>query len=65
MTNCCQAILEVEKLRDRGATHLVLTWHTSWWLDYYGEFAQHLSGSADLLESPPEFTIYKLSPAVK
>ena len=57
-----QAIADVERLRRRGATHLVFTANTFWWLDYYPEFAQHLAESAELIEATPEFRIYKLRP---
>jgi 4-amino-4-deoxy-L-arabinose transferase-like glycosyltransferase len=58
-----QAIADLEQLRGRGATHFVLTADTFWWLDYYPEFAQHLTESATLIEATPEFKIYRLSPA--
>ena len=60
-----QAIADLEELRGRRATHLVLTADTFWWLDYYPEFAQHLSKSATLIEATPEFKIYRLRPAAK
>jgi len=56
-----EAITNLEELRRRGATHVVLTTNTFWWLDYYPEFAQHLSDSAVLIETTPEFKIYKLA----
>ena len=59
------AIADLEQLRGRGATHFVLTADTFWWLDYYPEFAQHLTESATLIEGTPEFKIYKLRPAAK
>ena len=58
-----QIIQNLEKLRARGATHLVFYPGTRWWLDYYREFAEKLAGSATLVEETPEFTIYKLEPA--
>ena len=54
------AIDDLEKLRRRGATHLVFTANTFWWLDYYPEFAQHLAHSAMLSDAAPAFKIYKL-----
>jgi len=56
-----QAIADLEQLRRRGATHLVFTTNTLWWLHYYPEFAQHLAKSAELIEATPEFRIYKLT----
>jgi hypothetical protein len=57
-----QAIADLETLRRRGATHLVFTTNTFWWLNYYPEFAQHLAEVATLVESRPEFRIYRLMP---
>jgi hypothetical protein len=57
-----QIIANLEKLRGRGATHLVFYPGTQWWLDYYKEFAEHLATNATLVERTPEFTIYKLAP---
>jgi hypothetical protein len=58
-----QIIANLEKLRSRGATHLVFYAGTQWWLDYYKEFAEHLAKTATLVEQTPEFTIYKLMPS--
>jgi 4-amino-4-deoxy-L-arabinose transferase-like glycosyltransferase len=57
-----QIIANLEKLRNRGATHLVFYAGTQWWLDYYREFADHLARSSTLVEQTSEFTIYKLGP---
>jgi hypothetical protein len=53
------AIVDLEKLRRRGATHVVFTRNTLWWLDYYPEFAQHLAQSATVMAASKEFKIYK------
>jgi 4-amino-4-deoxy-L-arabinose transferase-like glycosyltransferase len=55
-----QAVVDLEKLRHHGATHLVFTWATRWWLDYYKEFTQHLQAHSTLVKETPEFTIYRL-----
>ena len=60
-----EAIADLEQLRRRGATHLVFTTNTFWWLDYYPEFAQHLSENAKLMEATPEFRIYKLAGGIR
>ncbi|MFL6591012.1 MAG: hypothetical protein ACJ8M4_12660, partial [Chthoniobacterales bacterium] len=60
-----QIIANLEKLRSRGATHLVFYAGTQWWLEYYPEFASHLNGTATLVEQNPEFTIYKLNSAAQ
>jgi 4-amino-4-deoxy-L-arabinose transferase-like glycosyltransferase len=53
------AIVDLEKLRRRGATHVVFTRNTLWWLDYYPEFAQRLAQSATVMAASPEFKIYR------
>jgi len=55
-----QVITDLEILRKRWASYLVFTKNTSWWLDYYRAFAQHLAESATLMETTPEFKIYEL-----
>ncbi len=56
-----EAIADLENLRHRGATHAVFTTNTFWWLDYYPEFAQHLSENATLIRETPEFKTYSLN----
>jgi Dolichyl-phosphate-mannose-protein mannosyltransferase len=56
-----EATANLDELRRRGATHVVFTKNTFWWLDYYPEFAQHLAENAMLIEATPEFKIYKLT----
>jgi hypothetical protein len=56
-----QIITNLEKLRSRGATHLVFYEGTQWWLDYYKEFTDHLANTATLVEQTRDFTIYRLN----
>jgi 4-amino-4-deoxy-L-arabinose transferase-like glycosyltransferase len=56
-----QIIVDLEQLRGCGATHLVFTTNTFWWLEYYPEFARHLAESATLLQATPQFRIYRLT----
>lgn len=56
-----QAIMELEKLRNRGATHLVFTLYTVWWLDYYKEFGDHLDSHYRRLAETPAYVIFDLS----
>jgi hypothetical protein len=60
-----QAIADLEELHHRGASYLVLTWATRWWLQYYKEFAQYLQANANLVEETPEFIIYRLNPVTE
>lgn len=55
------AIADLEKLRDRGATHLALPFRTRWWLDYYSEFAAYLKQNAEPMEVTSRFAIYRLT----
>ncbi|MGA7274109.1 MAG: glycosyltransferase family 39 protein [Candidatus Udaeobacter sp.] len=59
------AIIDLEKLRRRGATHVVFTRNTLWWLNYYPEFAQHLAQGATVMAATPEFKIYKFDAGTK
>ena len=63
--NSQQAISDLERLRREGATHLVFTTNTFWWSESYPELTQHLSETATLLETTPEFKIYKLTSGAK
>jgi len=60
-----QAIVDLEELRKHGASYLVFTSNTSWWLDYYAQFGQHVGATSTLVEATPEFKIYKLNPVSK
>jgi 4-amino-4-deoxy-L-arabinose transferase-like glycosyltransferase len=55
-----QAIMDLEKLRTRGATHLVFTQYTVWWLDYYKEFATYLDLRYRRLSQTPAYVIFDL-----
>jgi hypothetical protein len=60
-----QLIVDLDSLRSRGATHLVFTTNTFWWLEYYPEFARHVGLSATLMNATPQFKIYKLTSAIE
>jgi 4-amino-4-deoxy-L-arabinose transferase-like glycosyltransferase len=60
-----QLIVDLESLRSRGATHLVFTTNTFWWLEYYPEFARHVVVSATLMNATPQFKIYRLTAAIE
>ena len=57
-----QAIADLEQLKKRGARYVVFTLNTAWWLDYYGEFGQHVAATATLVKATPQFKIYDLNP---
>jgi 4-amino-4-deoxy-L-arabinose transferase-like glycosyltransferase len=60
-----EAIVNLEKLRRRGATHVVFTRNTLWWLGYYPEFEQHLAQSSTVMAASTEFKIYKFDARTK
>jgi hypothetical protein len=60
-----QAIVDLEELRKHGASYLVFTSNTSWWLDYYQELGQYVQRTATLMDETSEFRIYKLNPVPK
>jgi 4-amino-4-deoxy-L-arabinose transferase-like glycosyltransferase len=60
-----QAIANLERLQSQGATHLVFSRNTFWWLESYPELTRHLAEIATLMEATPQFKIYKLVPAAK
>jgi 4-amino-4-deoxy-L-arabinose transferase-like glycosyltransferase len=60
-----QAIENLQRLRRRGATHFVFTRNTFWWPQSYPEFVGHLSKHATLIETTPEFRIYRLGTATR
>jgi 4-amino-4-deoxy-L-arabinose transferase-like glycosyltransferase len=55
------AIVDLEGLRSKGASYLVFTSNTAWWLDLYSEFRQRVETTSTLIESTPEFKIYRLN----
>jgi 4-amino-4-deoxy-L-arabinose transferase-like glycosyltransferase len=55
------AIADLEVLRSKGASYLVFTSNTAWWLDLYSEFRQRVETTATLIEATSEFKIYRLN----
>src|SRR5581483_4344783 len=57
-----QGVMDLERLRKSGATLLVFSSDTEWWLDYYRELGQYVSDNAELVRSTSRFKIYKFKP---
>jgi hypothetical protein len=58
-----QATRQLEALRRSGAEFLVIPATARWWLDFYEELAQHLSGQAELVaDVPGACMVYALGP---
>jgi 4-amino-4-deoxy-L-arabinose transferase-like glycosyltransferase len=56
-----QAIIGLEKLRNRGATHLVFTQYTLWWLDYYKEFGDYIDSHYRRIRDTADYLIFDLA----
>ena len=55
-----QAIIELEKLRKRGASYLVFTRYTGWWLDYYKDFQKYLDSRYPRVRQTEDYVIFDL-----
>jgi hypothetical protein len=55
------AIAHLEDLRSSGAEYLVLPETSRWWLDYYGDFRDHLDNRYRLLTDSQSCLIYDVS----
>jgi 4-amino-4-deoxy-L-arabinose transferase-like glycosyltransferase len=60
-----QAIVDLEGLRQRGASYLVFTSNTAWWLDYHRVLREYVESTSALVAATAEFKIYKLNPVSK
>ena len=43
------AIQELERLRNRGATFMIVTWSAAWWLSHYRSFNRYLRSQYDIV----------------
>jgi len=65
-TNSTAAISQLEKLRAKGAEYFLLPAVYGWWLDYYKDFARHLSARYRIAVAEPDTaTIFDLRSAIK
>jgi 4-amino-4-deoxy-L-arabinose transferase-like glycosyltransferase len=55
-----QAIAALEALRRQGATYLVFTRRTFWWLDYYRDFGRYLDARYGRVRQTPDYIIFEL-----
>ena len=55
------AITELDRMRAEGAATLAFAAGSAWWLEYYGEFADHLRSSFRVLSETPEVTAFDLT----
>jgi len=61
--NSAQAISALEELRKQGASHLVFTRFTAWWLDIYKDFEKHLDTRYRRISQTNDYIIFDLSGA--
>jgi 4-amino-4-deoxy-L-arabinose transferase-like glycosyltransferase len=59
--NSQQAIIELEKLRKRGARYLVFPRYTVWWLDYYKDFRTYLDSRYRRVRQTTDYVIFDLA----
>ncbi len=57
------AIADLEKLRQRGASYLVFTLYTAWWLDYYKGFQRYLDTRYRRVLQTENYVIFDLTAA--
>ena len=55
-----QAIRQLETLRKQGATYLVFTQYTAWWLDYYKDFEKYLDSRYRRVTASQNCVIFEL-----
>jgi 4-amino-4-deoxy-L-arabinose transferase-like glycosyltransferase len=55
------AIVELEARRRNGATYLVLTAYTVWWLDHYPAFRDYLESHYPRVQETRDYLIYALA----
>jgi hypothetical protein len=59
-----QAIQELMRLRDQGATHVVFGKPAFWWLNYYAGFRDYLSSSATCCHKDELLLVYRLGAVI-
>ena len=55
------AIMELERLRNRGACSLVFAWQSFWWIDHYPRFYEYLESGFDCLLRSEDLVIFDLT----
>jgi 4-amino-4-deoxy-L-arabinose transferase-like glycosyltransferase len=56
-----EAITGVERLRKNGASYIVFTQYTAWWLDYYEDFGKYLDSRYRRVRATDDYVIYDLA----
>ena len=59
------AIANLQELREKGASYVVFTSNTAWWLDLYPEFREYVHENSALIAATSGFRIYRLNPISK
>jgi hypothetical protein len=54
-----ELIADLKILRARGATHIAFYRATTWWLDYYSEFAEYLARTSTPVMTSREMRIFE------
>ena len=58
-----QAVAQLESLRAKGVSHLLLPSTSFWWLDHYDGLRRHIEGNGRLVAHDSDCAIYELAPA--
>lgn len=54
------ALLELERLRQSGASHVVFAWPSFWWLDHYFGLKRHLQATCPCLLANERLIVFRL-----
>jgi hypothetical protein len=54
------AILELERMRQAGASFLALAWPAFWWRTHFSQFMEHLRGCYSTAMEAPDVVVYRL-----
>lgn len=55
-----EAIVEMERLRSAGATHIALPWSSFWWLDHYSVFFDHLRNIGEIVLDDHNWLVFRI-----
>ncbi|BAY48731.1 glycosyl transferase family protein [Scytonema sp. HK-05] len=56
------AIRELERMRDCGASFMVIGWPAFWWLDYYSQFRNYLNSNFRCILHNSRLVVFDLGP---
>jgi hypothetical protein len=57
-----EALTELLRSQENGASHLALIWSTFWWLEQYPRFARYLRDQCRCLVDNPDVVVFEFTP---